>query len=78
MLNFLRDKWPAVQTLIPTWIVEYRSVRPTLTRRGLGTDIKRIEAAAMTPEDAARAVKSHIQGYCEIISVSVGSPTGMS
>ena len=67
-----------MMSLIPTWIVEFRTIRPTLVRPGGVANIRRIEAAALTREEAAHAVRRKVDGWCEILSVSVGSPTGMA
>jgi hypothetical protein len=64
--------------LMPTWIVEYARRRPTITRPLVRVDYLRIEVAAIDPDRALAAFRQRFPVECKVVSISVGSPTGMA
>lgn len=62
--------------MLPTWIIWYRTRRPTLTAPLAHRDYAQIEVSAMDRDGAAAAFRQRY--HYEIVSISIGSPTGMA
>lgn len=68
-----------MNTLFPTWIVEYWPRRPTLTRPLTGAEIQRVEVGQCADrERALAAFRQRFPPCCKVASIYVGSATGMS
>jgi hypothetical protein len=63
---------------LPTWIVEYATRRPTLSRPLTSGDYRRAEVSAMDRDGAAAAFSQRFGVLCRIVSIYPGSATGMA
>lgn len=67
-----------MQSLIPTWWVEYAKRRPTLTRPLTHRDYERIEVSAIDEPSASRAVVGRFGPGIRVVAVYMASATGFA
>ena len=64
--------------MLPTWIIQFTTRRPTI-RAGLTmNDRGEVEVAALDRERAAAAFRQRFPASYQIEAIFVGSPTGFS
>jgi len=67
-----------MNTLVPTWWVEFAKRRPTLRHPLVRSDYDKIEVSAMSRDQAANAFYQRFPPSHKIVAIYPASQTGMA